>query len=97
MNESFIADAIARPCVRSGFCCKQAPCRFGTAGPDGKRCVHLERDLGSALGRYRCGIYDQIVGQPFAELSPAFGGGCSSPLFNDERDRILARRLPVLP
>lgn len=39
--------------------------------------------------RYRCGIYAAIAAEPGAEFEPAFGAGCSSPLFNTDRDAIL--------
>lgn len=72
----------ASPCVGSGFCCKARPCPFGTGTP----CVHLKPvdDL-----RYTCGIAEEIMQQPGWELAPAFGAGCSSTLFNTDRDRII--------
>jgi hypothetical protein len=39
--------------------------------------------------RYRCGRYEHIRHQPFADMVPAFGGGCSSPLFNRDREAIV--------
>ncbi len=69
-------------CVRSGFCCKQAPCPFGKWDEEKKQCAYLE---GSVIGRYACGIYDEILGKPGAELCPAFGEGCCSPLNTDRR------------
>lgn len=80
-----------RSCVGSGFCCKVAPCRFGEADRVTGACVHLEErpDEGLGVVRYRCGLYEFIRGQPGAELSPAFGAGCSSTLFNEDRDRVL--------
>lgn len=89
-----------RPCVGSGFCCKQAPCGYGEAAPGSRACIHLVPWEGDDLGapRYRCGRYEFIRTQPGAEWSPAFGAGCSSPLFNRDRDRILSllvkRRAP---
>jgi hypothetical protein len=70
-------------CVRSGYCCKKAPCPFGEAGPDGA-CIFLKED--GHIGQhttYRCERYDFILTQPGAELSPAFGAGCCSPLNSD--------------
>lgn len=75
-------------CVRSGFCCKQAPCPFGEADATGA-CVHLTPDPESDAGQYLCARYDYIREQPGADLSPAFGAGCSSPLFNEDRERVL--------
>ncbi len=86
-------------CVGSGFCCKKAPCFFGQSDGVTPGCVHLVPWLGDTLAvpRYRCGIYEIIRRQPGAELSPAFGAGCSSPLFNVDRERVLvalSRRRP---
>lgn len=39
--------------------------------------------------RYRCGRYEYIRTQAFWEIVPAFGGGCSSTLFNDARERVI--------
>jgi hypothetical protein len=38
---------------------------------------------------YACGLYDEIRDKPGAHLSPAFGAGCCSDLFNDDRERVL--------
>lgn len=79
-----------RPCVGSGYCCRVAPCSFGEADDTGgcRFLVPWEEDALDAP-RYRCGKYEEIQGRPGAHLSPAFGAGCSSPLFNTPRDRIL--------
>ena len=86
-----------RPCVGSGFCCKQAPCPYGERSPETGWCVHLVPWPDDTLDvpRYRCGRYEYIKGRPFADVVPAFGGGCCSPLFNQDRDAIV-RRLEVL-
>lgn len=84
------SDAPERPCVGSGHCCKTRPCAFGRAAPDSNACLYLELvedDLDAE--HYRCGRYELIRAAPGAELSPAFGAGCSSPLFNTARDTIL--------
>jgi hypothetical protein len=80
-----------KPCVGSGFCCKLAPCPYGEKDPKTGWCTHLVPWEGDDLGvqRYRCGRYEYIKVQPFADMVPAFGGGCCSPLFNEERDRIV--------
>jgi hypothetical protein len=47
---------------------------------------------GDAPGNYFCEKYDEIqAGMPenMADVSPAFGGGCTSTLFNPDRDKIL--------
>ena len=77
-------------CVGSGFCCKQAPCGFGEWDADRRQCIYLEvSEQETTTTRYRCGRYEYISQQPDAHLSPAFGTGCSSTLFNEARDAIL--------
>jgi hypothetical protein len=89
---------MTRHCVGSGFCCKQAPCPYGERAPGTGWCIHLApwQDDHLPLPRYRCGRYEYIRQQPGSEWVPAFGAGCSSPLFNSDRDRIV-RALKVLP
>jgi len=78
-----------RPCLRSGYCCKQRPCPYGeVTSPSNPSCRHLQRD---ESGRYECGIYDQIVRQPGSEISPAFGAGCCSPMNSDRQDLVEKR------
>ena len=75
-------------CVNSGFCCKQSPCPFGEKDERGW-CKHLkEMKWEGNTPRYLCGIADFISEQPGADLCPAFGAGCSSTLFNTDRDSI---------
>jgi len=77
-------------CVGSGHCCKTAPCPFGA--PDetgGCRFLVVWDQRGTKAERYRCGKHDEIIGQPGADLVPAFGAGCCSPLFNERRAQIL--------
>lgn len=83
--------AVARPCVGSGFCCKEAPCPYGSRDPATGWCIHLEpwKDDTLDVPRYRCGRYEFIQTQPGSEWVPAFGAGCCMPLFNDDRDRIV--------
>jgi hypothetical protein len=80
-----------RPCVGSGFCCKKVPCPYGSRDPSTGWCIHLIPWEGNTLGvpRYRCGRYEFISKQPGSEWIPAFGAGCCSPLFNEDRDRII--------
>ena len=73
-------------CVRSGFCCRTAPCPFGTWDAEAGQCEHL---VGDRPGEYACGIHDQIKDLPGAGISPAFGTGCCSPLFNRDRALVL--------
>lgn len=80
-----------RQCVQSGFCCKKAPCAFGTWDAVKGQCAHLEvaHELAPGVTVHRCGIYDQIKGKPGADINPAFGAGCCSPLFNENRSAII--------
>ena len=73
-------------CLRSGFCCKQSPCYYGTWDEEKHQCEHL---VGDKPGEYACGIYEYIIKQPGCEVSPAFGAGCCSPMFNKDRDGLL--------
>lgn len=72
-------------CVRSGYCCKKAPCPYGHGVP----CVHLLPDPESSAGQYLCARYAEISADPNSWSSPAFGAGCSSPLFNTDREAVL--------
>jgi len=67
-------------CVRSGYCCKVAPCPFGEWDAERGQCAHL---IGDKPGRYSCGIYEYIEQQPGADVAPAFGAGCCSSLNTD--------------
>ena len=80
-------------CVGSGFCCKQAPCGFGEWDAERRQCIYLEvwKQTETKTPRYRCGRYEYICQQPGADFSPAFGAGCSSPLFNTDRSAILVQ------
>jgi len=77
-------------CFRSGFCCKRGVCPYGEWDSEKSQCSFLEEDakIGEAQ-TYRCGIYEHIQKQPGANFSPAFGAGCCSPLFNEDRTRII--------
>lgn len=78
------------PCVGSGYCCKKAPCVFGEADETGAcRFLVLWEGDDIEVPRYRCGKHDEIVKHPDAAFSPAFGAGCSSTLFNTDRNRVL--------
>jgi len=76
-------------CCHCGYCCKKTPCGWGEWNETKTQCVFL---TGNEPGEYRCGRYHQIKDQPTADLSPAFGAGCCSSLFNGDRDSVLARR-----
>lgn len=74
-----------KACVRCGYCCRKAPCAFGQGTP----CVYLTGDL---PGDYACSIYDKIVVTRGTQVTPAFGAGCSSALFNTYREEAIQRR-----
>lgn len=75
----------ARPCVRSGYCCKQGVCQFGEWDSAKNQCRHL---LGDKPGEHACGIAEFIVECDGWDWSPAFGAGCCSP-FNGDRLQLL--------
>lgn len=74
-------------CVHCGWCCRNGPCPWGeVTSPTDRSCKFL---VPGKPGRWLCGKYDEIIGQPTAEISPAFGAGCCATLFNTDRERIL--------
>lgn len=75
-----------KACIRSGECCKAAPCAYGRWNEDGTQCEFL---VGAVAGEYNCGIYSDIVRDPSSVVSPAFGSGCCRSLFNQSRDRLV--------
>jgi len=79
-------------CIRSGFCCKQAPCGFGeSVSLDNPACKFLG---GGSPGEHYCKKYDEIIsGMPEngAHISPAFGEGCCSTL-NPDRLLLLKKK-----
>jgi len=76
-----------RKCVNCGFCCRVAPCPYGEATSDtDPACRFL---VPGKPGRWLCGKYKEIVGRHGTDVTPAFGGGCSSSLGNTYRRRIL--------
>jgi hypothetical protein len=83
------------PCVRSGFCCKVRPCPYGAVKSlTDSACRYLEVDheIIPGVPLYRCGQFEWIMKYvPESEwrMSPAFGGGCSSPMFNNDRNRVI--------
>lgn len=91
-------------CVRSGLCCQRAPCAYGERSEEGGGCRYLEADeTGPGYTTYRCGRYDWILANvPDWRAHPAFGAGCSAPLFNVNRAAILNAKgldksVPVVP
>jgi hypothetical protein len=67
-------------CIQCGYCCTVRACPYGEWDDTTGRCIFLtEVNL--------CSIHDWIMEQPGSDMSPAFGAGCSSPLFNEVRAR----------
>ena len=76
------------PCVKSGFCCTKSPCAFGKMKEDRTSCIHLDEP--NELGQRNCLRYDDIkANNPGYMFHPAFGAGCSSTLFNEDRERVI--------
>lgn len=78
----------AKPCVQCGFCCKRTSC--GAAAYD-KALGRCEALIDNGDGTYSCGKYEEIMAMPrhIWTVCPAFGAGCCSSMFNDDRDRIV--------
>ena len=76
-------------CFHCGECCKMVPCIYGRKGKDG--CSFLVPYKENGLLLYSCGIYDEIIKQPDAYFTPAFGAGCCRNLFNPIRDNIMEK------
>jgi len=75
LKKSFRAD-----CVQCGYCCQKRPCAFGEWDAEKNQCKFLTDDM-------KCSIYDWILKQPGNEINPAFGAGCCSALFNEQREK----------
>lgn len=87
------AALIVSQCVQSGFCCKKAPCQFGEWDPVAEQCRYLEKNEKTPkYVTYKCAKYADIQKIPGSEISPAFGAGCSSTLFNEDRDNIIRHK-----
>lgn len=88
------------PCVRCGYCCTKGVCsyallevhRLETKGvkkeETGKTCPFLIED-DPELGTFKCELYSQIVEQEENERYPMFGCGCSSPVLNTIREKVI--------
>ena len=87
-------DMRSRGCVRCGFCCKQGLCPWGEWDKDKHQCAFLEAQQD---GTYLCGRYAEIIAHVedcgHKDDCPAFGCGCSSTLFNRDRNEIIAKIL----
>jgi hypothetical protein len=66
-------------CVRCGYCCTVASCGFGEWNPTLGQCRFL-------TGDNLCGKHEEIFVMEGSDVSPAFGKGCPSSLFNERRD-----------
>jgi hypothetical protein len=79
--------------MRSGLCCRTAPCAFGAWDEQAHQCKFLEiSEQGDGFTIYACGKKTEIEALPEetgAKWNPAFGAGCCMPLFNENRDAIL--------
>lgn len=78
----------AKPCQRSGYCCEQGPCPFGTWDPVAHRCTELFYEGTVAHCRQFAAI--TALPQRVWWLAPAFGVGCCSPM-NPKRKIAAAR------
>ncbi len=75
-------------CVRSGLCCKSAPCPYGEWDIEKHQCKFLEIEkTGKNYEFYKCGKYEEIIKHRDSWISPAFGAGCCMSLFNTARNK----------
>lgn len=79
---------LVNACVRSGMCCKKAPCGYGKWNSDHTACEYLSSD---SDGIHSCDKYDEISKDEAAKFAPAFGYGCCMSLFNTSREDIIER------
>ena len=89
-----VCEVQIKECVRCGYCCKVSPCKYGhkPEKPDestNNYCIYLLVD-DCEIGTYKCEIWDWIkyVLEEDA-LYPMCGSGCSSTLFNTDREMVL--------
>lgn len=80
------------PCVRCGYCCgaeknEASWCAFGADG-ENNRCKYLIKD-DPILRTYKCSQFKEISEIELTSSYPMFGCGCSSPLFNGVRDKVI--------
>ncbi len=72
-------------CVRSGACCKKAPCALAVA-PGATRQTHSNQPcpnlVGDKPGGYACQL---ILDNPKLGSAVAIGGGCGMTMFNPAR------------
>lgn len=77
-----------KACVRSGLCCKKAPCPFGEWDENLSQCVQLLVDND---GIHSCAKYEEILTDPSATFAPAFGYGCCMTIGNQSRNEIIEK------
>jgi hypothetical protein len=77
-------------CVQSGYCCTVTPCKYGHQRPDQSECLYLAPPIPDTGQRY-CEIVTVIRFLERNALHPMVGGGCSSTLFNADRDRVIEK------
>lgn len=71
-------------CVRCGYCCKSVTCHLGwRATAPGQTCVFLQ---GDRPGNFSCA---RIEERPELGGEVAIGAGCSSSLFNNDREAAM--------
>ena len=79
-------DTIPVKCVKCGYCCTQSACLYGEYDEEIKKCKYLNSKM-------LCDRYAFILEQPFSKITPAFGAGCCSPLFNIMRAKKIKETL----
>jgi hypothetical protein len=67
-----------KPCVKCGACCRISACPYGVWDAQRHQCSFLTKDN-------LCSKYNEIIKIPGSKFCPAFGEGCCSPLFNQDR------------
>jgi hypothetical protein len=70
---------ITYQCVQCGFCCRVSACGYGKWNAEKHQCDFLADDS-------TCKRYDYIKKREEAVLLPMMGCGCSSPMFNEDRN-----------
>jgi SPP1 gp7 family putative phage head morphogenesis protein len=89
-------DLKIKECVRCGFCCKQRLCQWGEltnneeATEDTNLCRFLATD-NKELGTYKCLKWEYIEMIDTHCIHTMCGTGCSSTLFNTDREKVLEK------
>jgi predicted molibdopterin-dependent oxidoreductase YjgC len=78
-----------KECVKCGYCCTVGPCFYGVWNPKKGQCEYLTDDN-------LCSKYKEIQGHSGSKVSPAFGAGCSSSMFNERRDAKIRKDREVV-